>query len=107
MMEQERFEQWAIVSLFGHRQVAGLMSDLVIGGETFIRLDVPKADGTGWELTECYGKGAIYSFLFCTEETARIAAARLDYRPVTEWTVPDATRLLELDDGRLGDEVGL
>jgi hypothetical protein len=27
MMENERFSQWAIVELFGHTQIAGLVTD--------------------------------------------------------------------------------
>ncbi len=93
-MDDERFEEWAVVALFGHKEIAGLVSSQVIGGETFLRVDVPDEGDDEWLFTQLYGKGAVYSITFCTEEAARIAARRLDVRPVTLWTVPNVTRAL-------------
>jgi hypothetical protein len=101
METQEQFEQWAVVELFGHSQIAGLVSSQTIGGDSFIRVDVPDDEGEGWRFTKLLGKGAIYAMTFCSEEAGRIAARRLDIRPVTEWTVPDAKRALPGPDERL------
>lgn len=44
----EKFEQWAIVDLFGHTRIAGKVSEQVIGGCSFVRVDVPeRGDGPG------------------------------------------------------------
>ena len=35
------FEGWAILELMGHRRLAGKLSEAIIGGASFIRIDVP------------------------------------------------------------------
>lgn len=40
-MSAATFEQWCLVELFGHQQVVGLVSEQTIGGQAFIRVDVP------------------------------------------------------------------
>jgi hypothetical protein len=37
-----KFHSWAIVELFGHNQLAGLVTEQTIAGQSFIRIDVPK-----------------------------------------------------------------
>jgi hypothetical protein len=84
-------QQWAIVDLFGHTRVAGKISEHTIGGETFVRLDVPRGDGF---TTELYGKGAIYSIKFVDEPIARESARRVDSVPVAAYTMADVVRQL-------------
>ena len=38
------FRQWAVVELMGHQRIAGWVTEETIGGCSFIRVDVPKAD---------------------------------------------------------------
>lgn len=45
IVNQERFEEWAILELFGHQRFAGRVSEALIGGAPFVRLDVPEANG--------------------------------------------------------------
>lgn len=82
---KERFEQWGIVALFGHKQIAGRISEQTVGGETFIRVDVP----TGPEAyhTQLFGKGAIYSMSLTDEAIARAFAERSSERPVSAYDV--------------------
>lgn len=82
--DSNRFKQWCVIELFGHQMIAGLVSDQAIGGDTFIRVDVPAIEGRA-EYTKLYGKGAIYAITPCTEETARRAAASLNQPPVSEY----------------------
>jgi hypothetical protein len=83
--EQQHFEAWGIVALFGHKQIAGRISEQAIGGETFIRVDVP----TGPEAyhTQLFGKGAIYSMSLTDEAIAREYAKRVNARPVSSYDV--------------------
>lgn len=84
-MEQEKFEQWAIIELFGHHKISGLLGEQNIGGETFIRVDVPETDGQpGY--TKLYGKGAIYGITLTDQETARAAAKYYAPRPMDLWS---------------------
>lgn len=55
-MSEETFEGWAIVELFGHNMIAGLLSEQSIGG------------------------AAVYAITPTTEEVVRAAAAKLAVR---------------------------
>ena len=92
--QHETFQQWALVELFGHQQIAGLVNEQVIGGSSFIRVDVPD-QGEMQGFTKFFGNGAIYSITPCTEDAARIAVARLQIRPISPWIVPDRKALPE------------
>jgi hypothetical protein len=73
-MSEAAFTAWAIVELFGRQVTAGRISEQTIGGETFLRLDIPRAEGG--EYTRLFGKGAIYAINICEEATARSYAIR-------------------------------
>lgn len=86
MSEQaQHFEAWGIVALFGHKQIAGRISEQTIGGETFIRVDVPTGETYH---TQLFGKGAIYSMSLTDEAIAREFAKRSSVRPVSAYDVP-------------------
>jgi len=80
-MNQERFEEWAIVELFGHNRTAGRITEQTIGGETFIRVDVPETTGQP-AFSKLYGKGAIYAITITDEITAKAAAHSWAPRPL-------------------------
>jgi hypothetical protein len=82
--EQERFEAWGIVDLFGHTRLAGRISEQTIGGETFIRVDVPNGEAFH---TRLFGKGAIYGISFTDETIAREIAKRSEIRPVSAYEI--------------------
>lgn len=88
----EKFEQWAIVELFGHQRIAGLITEQAIGGTSFVRVDVPGTDGKQG-FTKLYGQGAIYGMTFVDEETGRAAVKQIAPKPIDEWS---ARRMLEL-----------
>ena len=80
-------EIWAIVELFGYSQMAGYLSEQSIAGTSFVRIDVPETDESPG-FTKFLGGTALYSITPTTEEIARIAAARLNARPVNPWVIP-------------------
>lgn len=75
------FDQWCVVELFGHQQLAGKVTEQVIAGTGFLRVDVPRADGSF--VTRLQNPKSVYGIRPCTEEVARAAALRLhDVEPV-------------------------
>lgn len=95
-MSTDKFEAWAIVELFGHQRVAGRVSEQAIGGETFVRVDIPRVDEFA-EVDEFYtrlfGKGAIYCINVTDERAARVAAKQICARPAYAWELQRAARL--------------
>jgi hypothetical protein len=81
------YEGWAIVELFGRQMIAGRLTTEVIGGGSFVRVDVPATDGAPG-FTKFFGPGAIYAITPTDEATAAVAAGRLRIRPVEAWVVP-------------------
>lgn len=88
----EKFEAWAIVEIMGHQRLAGRVSEQVIGGTAFVRVDVPAVCGLQ-PFTKLLGSGAIYAITIVDEETARASAAQLLHAPMDEWS---ARRMLGL-----------
>ncbi len=84
--------QWAVVELFGHQRIAGLLSEQTIGGCQFLRVDVPDS-GDQKGFTKLYGQGAIYGITFVEEAIARELAGRVRARPVEVYEVGNLLRL--------------
>lgn len=78
------FNQFAIVELFGHQIIAGQVTEQVIGGQGFVRVDVPAVDGREG-FTKFYGAGAIYAITPTDEATMLAAVEGLDKKPVEVW----------------------
>jgi len=80
-METQKFDQWSIIEIFGHTQIAGRVTEEAIGGSSFLRLDVPECNGKP-AFTKYYGNGAIYSMTSCSEEIARAALESIRPAPI-------------------------
>jgi hypothetical protein len=88
-----KFEEWALLELFGHQRLAGLVTEVQLGGASFVRVDVPEGGKKkGWKLTKMYNPSAIYSITPVTEETARMIAKSVSGEPVTRWDVREMVR---------------
>ncbi len=85
-------ETWAIVDLFGHQRLAGLVSEATIGGGSFIRVDVPGVEGHE-PFTRYFGGAAIYSISPCTEAVAKAIVKVTNPRPVTPYDIPQLQQL--------------
>lgn len=82
-MNEEKFDQWAILELMGHRRLAGKVTDAEIGGGSFIRIDMPMKDGS--TSTQFYSPGAVYCITPTTEEIARKMSLAYQPEPVSQW----------------------
>jgi hypothetical protein len=77
--EKAVFEVHALVELFGHQRIAGKVSEHVIAGSGFIRVDVP-ATSKRAGFTRFFGPSAIYG-ITPVEETVAQALAESIYIP--------------------------
>lgn len=98
-MSEQKFEQWAIVELFGHQRIAGRVTEETIGGSSFVRVDVPACEGIGsiaatQAFTKLFGQGAIYAISFVDEAAARMTARDLRVQPIDTYQLRRA--LLDL-----------
>lgn len=88
-MTEPKFETWAIVEIMGHTTFAGFVTEQTIGGQAFVRVDVPEVEGRP-AFTKLFGTGAIYCITPCGEETARAAAGAFKKQPMNMWELPRA-----------------
>ncbi len=91
--------QWALVELFGHQRVAGLLTEATLGGCHFLRVDVPEI-GDAPAFTRLYTQGAIYGITFVEERIARELARQFRVQPVQQYEL----RNLLSDKGAAGGE---
>lgn len=109
-MSDNVFDTWAILELMGHRRMAGYLTEVQVGGSSFIRIDLP-ADLPGVENTESdfgatqlYSPSAVYCITPCTEDTARKVAVLNRPAPVQRWELPAASSVDVRDAETVDDE---
>lgn len=89
-MTEGKFEEWAIIDLFGHQKIAGRISEEQIGGSSFVRVDVPVIP----PFTRLFGAAAIYSITITDEVTAKAAAQYWKPEPMDKWSACEMLKLL-------------
>lgn len=74
----EKFEQWCVVEIMGHKRFAGHVTEQAVGGTSFVRIEIPEVTTDGGQklpaFTKLFGAASIYCISPCTEETARAFA---------------------------------
>jgi hypothetical protein len=80
MTEENSFETWAIVEIFGHQVVVGKVTEQTIGGKGMLRVDVPQTEDKQ-SFTKFYGMDAVYCITPVDEKTAIAAAQQFSSRP--------------------------
>ena len=92
--QEQPFETWAIVEIFGHKKLAGKATQVDLFGSAFMRLDIPDTETTPAQ-TRFYGADAIYSILPCDEDTAREFVEYTDVEPIYRFRVQEMAERLE------------
>lgn len=97
MKKQEPITFWAVVEVMGHRKYAGMLSEEELGGDTFIRIDVPASDDSE-SFSKLFGKGAIYCITPTTEEATRALIKQIQPQPLHIYAphIVSKSRMLEL-----------
>lgn len=103
-MEQEKFDLWCVVELFGHSRIAGRCTEQNVAGTNMLRVDVPDTSNQPG-FTRFLSSGAIYAINPVSEGVARQIAENLQIQPVNIW---DVRRLVDqklkfLQDGESPD----
>ena len=81
------FQTWGIVDVMGHQRYVGLITEQVIAGTGFIRVDVPAAgDICAW--TKLIGTSSVYAITPCSEEIARAMAKERKDAPIQSYELP-------------------
>jgi hypothetical protein len=85
-MEQEKFDLWCVVELFGHSRIAGKCTEQNVAGVNMLRVDVPGSENKA-EFTRFLSAGAIYAINPVTEEVAKAVSKNLESSPVSVWDI--------------------
>lgn len=92
--DESKFDQHCLVELFGHQRIAGRVTEQVIGGQSFVRVDVPQTQRQP-AFTRFFGNGAIYSITPVSESVAQRLADQMWVEPVTVYVLPER----QIEDG--------
>lgn len=95
MDKKENFEAWAMIELFGHNRISGLVSEQNIGGASFVRVDVPETTQQP-AFTRTFNPSAVYAFNWCDEQTARNFAESFQQKPVMVYDIRAAAEKMIL-----------
>jgi hypothetical protein len=90
------------VELFGHQRIAGRVTEQVIAGQGFIRVDVP-AVGDQIGFTRMFGPGRIYSIIPTTQEIVVSFVWENIGAPIALYTPILRKKLLEQRDDEDGE----
>lgn len=99
MTDEQKSGFWAIVEIMGHKRYAGHVGEQVVGGSSFVRVDVPE-HGECTAFSKMFGAASIYCITPVTEDAARLAASQLKEQPLSEWDLPQEWRHA-MNQGRL------
>jgi hypothetical protein len=90
------FDEWCVLEIMGHQKFAGRVSEAVIAGQAFIRIDVPeRKSGLGLAIpgfTKLFGPSSVYSITPVAEDIARAMAAQLETSAINVYDLPDYIR---------------
>jgi len=86
-----------VLELMGHRRLGGFLSEVEVGGQVMLRIDVPSEPA----VTQFYSASAVYAITPTTEEIARGLASRMRPSPVHRYELPAVMAPVSNDDGDL------
>jgi len=94
-MQQDKFEIWGIVELFGHQKIAGKLTEQNVAGNNMLRVDVPETAANP-PFTRFLNHAAIYAINPTTEEVARMYSEKLQTKPIDSWDIRQFSEKLML-----------
>lgn len=103
-MNEQKLKLWAVVELFGHNKLAGMVTEQNVGSSSFVRVDVPETEQSP-AFTRLLNPSAIYAINPVTEEVARYKVAQFQVQPIESWDTGERAYnayYVRWADGRLG-----
>jgi hypothetical protein len=98
----EKFDCWANVEVMGHRRFAGKVTEQVVAGCGFVRIDVPQVDDR-MPFTKLIGTASIYAITPCSELVAMQLARQYREKPVEIYS-PSVQPALQFADDKYPSE---
>lgn len=90
-MDNQKFDLWCIVELFGHSKIAGRCTEQNIAGTNMLRVDVPETTNQP-AFTKFYGAAAIYAINPVDEDTCRFMADKIQVKPIESWNISEVMK---------------
>lgn len=91
MDDQVKFDSWAIVDVMGHNRFVGRVTEQVVAGQGFVRVDIPKTDAAeAW--TKLIGTASIYAITPISEELAIKLAKSNESVPIQPYEMRQLTK---------------
>ena len=88
MSADETFAGWCILEIMGHRRLGGWVTETVIAGAGFLRIDIPNDESVTVSATQYYPPSSLYAMTPCSESAARAVARANKPEPVQRWELP-------------------
>lgn len=102
IQNQNGFDEWAVLELFGHQRIAGRVTEASIGGGSFIRVEVPGPNGEPvW--TRFYNPSSVYSISPVSKEVAISVAIQVAKPPVSLWELKALKQLPQKEEQKIFD----
>lgn len=104
----EHLESWALVEIFGHDKLAGLVTTRKFGTEMMFQIDVPKPDGEGFAYSRLLSPKAVFAIQPTNEDWCRRwakAASEYDRSPLPY--IPEPAKLAPAEEPGDDDEYSL
>ncbi len=88
--DQSPIPGFAVIDLMGHIRYAGYVSEELVAGVPMLRIAVPVGENT-WEVTY-QSPASLYAIRPCTEDLARLLAAKHPLPAADAWDLSDELR---------------
>lgn len=97
--DNETFEGFAVLELMGHRRLVGFVTEQIVAGHGFLRIDVPSLiEGEPPTATQFYSPTSVYCLTPTTEAMVRRELEARQPRPVARYGLPSPHDDEDLED---------
>ena len=91
---EEKFEIFALISLFGHKRLAGKVTLQVLGNLTMLRVDIPETTKVP-AFTKYINPSAIYTMDPITEDLMHTLAESFKEQPIEAYNIMEVVRRMK------------